>query len=290
MFTTILVPLDGSAHAEAVLPWVERLAPVLRAKAVVLNVVNLGQLTPAMSRETIDYFGNVYQQLLDGQTAAAGTYLAHVAERLQTAGCATTTQVEFGDTASVIIDAVGGAPGSTLVAMATHGRTGLARFSLGSIAGRVVRGVQTPVLLVRPLADQPRALDSILVPLDGSTTAEAVLPSVETLALALSARVVLMRATDEKSMRRATYLEEVASRLRQAGVADVSYHQTSGPPAEAILHRAVWEHSSLIAMATHGRSGVRHWMFGSVAEHVLHAATMPLLLVRGQEPPRNTTE
>jgi nucleotide-binding universal stress UspA family protein len=281
MFSTVLVPLDGSTHAETVLPWVERLAPPLGAKVIVLRVVNLEQLPPSSSQIRVST--TLYEQWLALQTAEAEEYLAGIAPRLEAAGCQTTTQVAFGNTAGAIADVVDKAPDSTLVAMTTHGRTGLARVALGSVANEVVRAVEAPVLLVRPLAEQPQALDSILAPLDGSKIGEAVLPAVEAIARALPARVLLMLATDRHDAMAAPYLEHVADRLKQSGIGEVSHRVLAGPPGEAILQAATEDRSSLIAMTTYGRSGVRRWVFGSVAEQVLHAATVPTLLVRGRE-------
>jgi nucleotide-binding universal stress UspA family protein len=156
----------------------------------------------------------------------------------------------------------------------------MARFALGSVAGQVVHEARAPVLLVRPLAEQPRSFDSMLVPLDGSLTAEAVLSPVETLASALGARVTLLTVTDGSEVIASSYLEGVTTRLSAAKLGNIQSQTVQGRPADQIISIAEREHVSLIAMATHGRTGVRHWILGSVAEEVLHRATIPTLLVR----------
>jgi nucleotide-binding universal stress UspA family protein len=174
----------------------------------------------------------------------------------------------------------------TLVMMSTHGRTGLSRFALGSVAELVVREAATPVFLVRGLADHPCTFDSILVPLDGSTIAEAVLPCVEAIAPALKSKVFLLRVPANEDVTDARdYLTAIATRLRAAGIKDVHTSVRPGPADEAIIHTAERENVSFIAMATHGRSGVRRWVLGSIADRVLHTAPIPTLLVRGEEGP-----
>jgi nucleotide-binding universal stress UspA family protein len=281
MFTRWVVPLDGSETAEAVLPWVERLAPRCNAEVVLLAVVSLGSIARDLSGDQY-ITAAVYEQVIQGEKAALNDYLAKVGERLTAAGCRTAFQVLVGQPASAIIDTAAEDVGETLVAMTTHGRTGLARFALGSVAGQVVRALPVPVLLVRSGAQQRPTLDTMLVPLDGSATAEAVLPAVEMLAPAFGTRVLLLTVSGESDGPASAYLERIAARLSSAGITDVETRIIAGSPAEVILSIAGQTSADIIAMATHGRTGVRHWVLGSVAEDVLHQATVPVLLVRGR--------
>lgn len=307
MYEQLLVPLDGSELAEKTLPYVEVLAPKLRAEVVLLRAVNIELLARYLPEGPLP--PDVYQRVIDAETEAAADYLNGVAERLRSLGIATRVEVPLAPPASAILDAVAHAR-STLITMATHGRTGLARFALGSVAELVVRGAEAPVLLVRALTEQPHALDPILVPLDGSPLAEVALPHAEALAVALAARVVLVRALDpaeapevrtalkeagsaleplpdwvlthtHPAVDAAGYLKQIDERLRTVGIRDVRYEVVLGPAAEAILAAVARHGAGLIVMATHGRTGLQRWVMGSVADRVLHTVTVPLLLVRG---------
>ncbi len=138
----------------------------------------------------------------------------------------------------------------------------------------------------------------ILVPLDGSAFAEAILPHVRELALCTGAEIVLLRVAvrwmydyaapvplsagvlpEESDQESAAYLERVAGELREMGVR-VTTEVCAGPVAETILEYAEGIHADLIAMSTHGRSGLARWFIGSVADKVVRAAKLPVLLAR----------
>ncbi len=145
----------------------------------------------------------------------------------------------------------------------------------------------------------------ILVPLDGSPLAEAALPPVVELAQCTGAKIILLRVlltpvyeymmtdpvvatvtAEAKEINRdevQNYLEYMAAGLRQKGLT-VETQVCEGPIADAILDYAESIHTDLIAMSTHGRSGLARWLIGSVADKVVHAATMPVLLVRPRLP------
>lgn len=136
----------------------------------------------------------------------------------------------------------------------------------------------------------------IVVALDGSENAELVLPHVVALAARCASRVTLVQATDSMATvpladvdptpivdrehaAASAYLTGVAGRLRRRGI-DVSTDEPEGPPAEAIAASARRLDAGLIALTTHGRSGLAHMVFGSVAESLLREAPCPVLLVR----------
>ncbi|MBI4640048.1 MAG: universal stress protein [Candidatus Tectomicrobia bacterium] len=139
----------------------------------------------------------------------------------------------------------------------------------------------------------------ILVPLDGSELAEAILPQVEELAQALQGEIFLVRVVfvsihsypglDLTQLQLSvineaeSYLEKVAQRLTQKGL-KVDTSVRYGDTAEEILEHIHDRGIDLIAMSTHGRSGIKRWMLGSVAEKVLRAASVPLLLIRASQP------
>ncbi|MGD8835793.1 MAG: universal stress protein [Desulfobacteraceae bacterium] len=137
---------------------------------------------------------------------------------------------------------------------------------------------------------------SMLIPLDGSKLAEAILPEVEELARILKAKLYLIRVsraqvlpgrdpTDSQVevVRRAQeYLEELKNKL-SARHADIQIHAPYGSPADKILEVCRRQRVEMIAMSTHGRSGIGRWLLGSVAEKVVRHSDVPVLLLRAQE-------
>lgn len=138
----------------------------------------------------------------------------------------------------------------------------------------------------------------ILVPLDGSELAEAVLPHVEAIAKANDAQVVIVRVAINPATEFAMtdpyiagqmvqslesnakeYLNEMCKRLTEQGL-KVSMQIAEGPIADSILQVATDEKIDLIAMSTHGRSGVARWLIGSIADKVVRGANIPVLLIR----------
>ena len=123
----------------------------------------------------------------------------------------------------------------------------------------------------------------ILVPLDGSTLSEGILPYVRSLARVIHVPVELLRVNDSAQPRAhrvqvGEYLEKIAASF--SGITDVQCRVDLGNPADMIVDRAAAQPDTLIAMATHGYSGAQRWLLGSIAEKVLHATTNHLLLVR----------
>lgn len=138
-------------------------------------------------------------------------------------------------------------------------------------------------------------LERILVPLDGSTLAEAALTKAVPLAKeAGGASIVLVRATEASAIaggdpieaqvavvkEAEAYLEAVAARVRESGVKEVSTSVWYGPPAPAIVEAADMTRADVIVMSTHGRSGLGRLVLGSVAESVLRGTHIPILLLR----------
>lgn len=155
--------------------------------------------------------------------------------------------------------------------------------------------------------------ERMLVPLDGSVSAEAILPFAEQVAGPLDAEMVLFRVLEPPSpielvasagvvspdtftlrgMEAKRYLSEIERRLAKQGLR-VRTRVTLGSPAEEILAAAQSTSADLIAMATRGRSGIGRALFGSVAESVLRASPVPVLLIRtlpkSEEPPQHKTK
>jgi nucleotide-binding universal stress UspA family protein len=210
--------------------------------------------------------------------------------------------VEIGKAEELIIDKAA-ADKNTLIVMTTHGRSGIQRWLLGSVADKVLHGSTNHMFLVRA-TDQGQtegevALTKVIVPLDGSPLAEKVLPHVVDVAKKMGIGVVFFRAyalppavsADEYG----TYSEELFSQLEaeakdylaekvteveQKGVENVSSVVDIGYGAEEIIRLARKTSNNFIAMCTHGRSGVTRWVLGSVTERVVRHSGDPVLIIR----------
>jgi len=283
MIRTVLVPLDGSKAAEAVIPYVELIASRTGAAVRLLTVVH---------EDT-------------GETKA-GEALAYLDDRAAALRpLSGSTSVKSGGEAQVIL-AEADAGDADLIAMSTHGRSGLMRWVLGSVATKVLHATSRPLLLVRARdrADAPPAVvDRILVPLDGSQVSLSVLPYVEELAETLGASLVLYNAVlpldiypgteltpvrvgtiiDDLLAQGQSFLAEVAKEIEGRGKVKARSVVTIGFPVDEVVRVAAEVKAGLIALATHGRSGVNRWVMGSVADGVVRRSSLPCLLVRPPE-------
>ncbi|HNP69866.1 MAG TPA: universal stress protein [Kouleothrix sp.] len=308
---TILVPLDGSALAEQILQYVQVVAPLLDASVRLVQVVS----EPAPESVLVESMTGLYgvsepvahqrersRVALDETLAGAEAYLAARAARLEDAGLEVTFDVQIGSAPEIIVD-IAHSSQIKLIAMATHGYSGLRRWVLGSVADRVVQAATVPVLLIRATQYSQRGfgLSRVLLPLDGSELALQALPLARELALKSGAELMFVEAVspDVESYpslvaqpvspygttvgalhdQAKRNLAMLADQVRAGGVAVASIVE-NGPAAEVIVDEATRQNISLIVMATHGRGGLRRWAMGSVADKVLHAAHIPLLLVR----------
>jgi nucleotide-binding universal stress UspA family protein len=307
----ILVPLDGSALAETVLPHAVRLAQATRRGLILLRVIPLPGWTDPLAAAIPTTAGAYVTWETD--IVAARDYLGSVVERLQITELPMQTMVLEGDPATVIVGYAQEHPEGLLLAMATHGRSGLGRWVFGSVAERVLHATPVPLLLVRPPQDgKPVTVElaapyrQILIPLDGSVVAEQALVPAQQLAAAFDATLLLMAVVpirDDKTAAKvgvatphlgssqhaqkehlAQYLKSVAAGLTARGLR-VETQVLCGHPAEAILRDADYADADLIVMATHGRSGLQQLWLGSVALKVVQGTRRPVLLVRDQPLP-----
>ncbi|MBL4844976.1 MAG: universal stress protein [Planctomycetes bacterium] len=284
MFKKVLIPLDGSELSESLLEPLKRLlGDIEDASVLLLHVTPLG---PSGEGAT--------------PVPAENEALTRVAARLADWPLASETHEVLGDPASAILETVERLK-PDLIAMATHGRTGLERLVRGSVAERVLRRVSVPLLLVNPGSKARRediAFRRILVPLDGSPLADGVLPYVITIARSVGAEVTLLRVEPiEPYMAdplsgvpfvEPTYwnpqsvketLAPQLDRLLDAGI-DAEIEARIGDAAGEIT--ALAKDYDLVAFSSHGRGGVSRWWFGSVAEQVLRVVERPIFMVRGE--------
>ena len=292
MFRTILVPLDGSPAAERALPLAAALARTAGARVVLVRCAwvtgvpgwETERRQEAAAQEADDYLRPIAGELrLQDVRVDIRAIAAHPDQ-----GILWTLSDEHAD----------------LVVMTTHGRSGVGRFIFGSVAEAVLTQSHVPVLLVRassliePRLDPGR--DGLLVPLDGSPVAEAVLPYATEMARVLDATLILVRVVPLPSLltperlvepelsneifkmelqEAEDYLARLARQLREEGQRVLTYVEI-GPAAANILRKSDELNTVFVLMATHGRSGMNRLFFGSVAMEVLRRGDHPVMLIR----------
>jgi nucleotide-binding universal stress UspA family protein len=296
MLRRILVPLDGSPLAEAVLPAVGTLASRFNARVTLFHVLE----TAAPD--------TVHGQPHLTDPARAQAYLERLARHPLLAGCAVDVHVHETKATDVAASVVTHAEelGAELIALATHGERTLRSFLFGRVALRALQRGTTPILLVRPASAAATAFRcrTILVPLDGTSCHEPSLPMAAALATAFDATVALMTvvptvttlpgpqaataallpsATREvlnlAEQQTATYLQEREAALRTQGVA-VRSAVRRGDPVTALLDAAKAQQADLVVMATHGKGPLEAFWSGSLTPKVMETLDPPLLLVR----------
>jgi nucleotide-binding universal stress UspA family protein len=272
----ILLPLDGSELSETAIPLAESLARAQGAEVILARVVPPFLWYDQGQEGYMD--PQVYDDMVRLVREEADTYLAGKADLLRSDGLTVTVERLDGTPAATLLDCEERLR-PDLVVMATHGRTGLARFALGSTADIMVREGGVPVLFARSFSLAFTKLETALVPLDGSDVAEQALPMVEALAGKPLRAVRLLQAiasTDEYDEATA-YLQRVAERLSPLDIA-VSVEVEIEAPVDAISRAA--EGVDLVVLSTHGRGGLERLRHGSVAEQAMRHLATPTLLVR----------
>jgi nucleotide-binding universal stress UspA family protein len=300
-FQSILVPLDGSPRAEQALPLALSIAEPARSK---LRLVLVHRPPPApLGRAAARLYTSIELSLRKAEREYLKAWVNRVRSRTT---CPVTSATLTGPIAPSLEQYVREL-GPELVVMATHGRSPLQRAWLGSVADHLVRSLDVPVLLVRPRDGgaaelQPVQGGDILVPLDGSPLAEGALEPSKALARAWDAEIALIQviepltlATDPPmiastvyderltTIRRDAandYLEGVAERLRADGIRPSSAAVLGMGPVEALLDLARPERYGAVAIATHGRGGLRRMVLGSVADKLVRGADIPVLVCR----------
>jgi nucleotide-binding universal stress UspA family protein len=295
MYTRILLPLDGSKVAEQVLPYARFLAKALKIPVELLEVVDLEALRLLANPER----GRYVDTLLNERMETNKSYLAAIAQSFQ--GAQVTCLVEKGKAEDVVIERAA-TDKDMLIVMATHGRSGIQRWVLGSVADKVLHGSTNHLFLIRA-NDQAKAggeapLKKVIVPLDGSPLAETVLPYVVDLGKKMRLEVILVRAyalptstadeyqtyTDELigliEAEARDYLAEKIKEAKGKGLENVSSVVNVGYGAEEIITLARNTPDNFIAMCTHGRSGVKRFVLGSVTDRVVRHSGDPVLIIR----------
>ncbi|MFH1559908.1 MAG: universal stress protein [Chloroflexota bacterium] len=322
----ILVPLDGSVFSEAILGPVVQVAEAVDAEVHLLTVVedpekrntwleafaragegteDIGIATPFPAQVSQPSESGVDTeskgQALERAIHTAEEYLAQIAGRFSP-GRAKTKVITGEDTVGIILD-FSLEQRVDLIAMSTHGRSGLGRWVFGSTADKLLHSDSLSLLLIRPkdAGEAPKPIDTLIVPLDGSELAESALPYVENLAKQMALKISLMRIVSTPTLAytgteayvydpkifsglendAVNYLRQKQTELEHKGF-KVEHTVKGGYPADYIIDFAEAHEGSLIVMSTHGRSGIGRWLMGSVADRVLRASYSPILLIRPQ--------
>lgn len=325
MFRRILVPLDGSERAERAVLMAAHMARASSGSITLLRVVE----TP------VEYWSSLAQvpsatlveTAIESDIAESERYLTALAASPRLSGVTVQTVTLFGQVAPTILSTAN-TYDADIIVLCTHGRTGMTRWIMGSIAEKIAHHATCPVLILRETSPLPVLSDAesgspirALVPLDGSAHAKAALsPAIELVTTLPShskgalhlVRVVTPPTFDEglsldqqqelrthALYRAKRYLTSTTEQL-QEGLIAPSLASLKIPvtwsvvvdddAAQGILRLAekgedaegssVFGGCDVIVMATHGRSGLQRWAIGSVAERVLNATKLPILIVR----------
>jgi len=302
MFEKILVPLDGSPLAQGILPYVTLLARGFRSRVTLFHAAE----TP-LDRQAPEQKSYV-NETMERIRPLAENYLEGVAPELRREGLEVDTKVVEGKATEQIVE-FAEQQNVDLIAMSTHGRSGLTRWVAGSVVDRLLRASRRPLLLVRPREEtaggQATAhLSKIVVPLDGSRPAEWALPFAEALGQVLNLEITLIQVIGVETtvefspMAPVTwavpadllqkldvvasgYLAGLAKELERKGLS-VQWEVLRGPPAPRIVEFARQTPGCLVAMTSHGRSGFRRWFLGSVADEVVRHTGEPVLIIRSR--------
>jgi nucleotide-binding universal stress UspA family protein len=277
MLNRILVPLDGSELAERALIYADFVARPTSAKVLLVRA--------AMSHTLAGVDG---QERRVGAIHEAEDYLARVKADLTSRGLDVETVVPYGPAAESVADRARLQP-TDLIVMSSHGRTGPARLLFGSVAESVVSRTSVPVMLERawhPIVRAPLLGPgmSLMLLLDGSPFAEAGVDPAARLALNLGVRLDLVRVivdpgdVDAASAYVETIREAIAASHPALQIATTVRFGDDAP--DEIVHLLTETKPTIVVMATHGRTGLRRSLVGSVAGHIMRHATAPLVLVR----------
>jgi len=290
----VLVPLDGSDLSEAALPMARRLTRSSGSVLELVTVYDRGSIP-------VEEWDSAYPEI-------ARSYLDRIAGELTADGSTVETSFLVGNPADQI-RALAAKQESDFVVMSTHGRGPFSRFWLGSVTDDLVRTMPAPLVLIRPEDESAEGeepgLINVLVTLDGSENAEAVLPTAAAMGHDFGAHYTLLRVirypdelvsaympnsvqlsqqvVDEGVRNAKAYLEPLVAKLREEGLEADARVVVDSRPASAIIGYAQDQNMDLIAMATHGRGGVTRALMGSVTDKVVRGAHTPVLVVRSTE-------
>lgn len=310
MYTKIAVPLDGSFLAEKALPYAIRLAKTLDAQLLLLQIAELPPYTDGNFLLEAEITRNTWEYLEGVKTAITNPeMILHLPE----------DEVEFKpiyDRADFELADIAIAENADLMVMTTHGRGGLARLVLGSVAAKVIRQAAIPVILIQPTDAEEALQDAtdslnlgrrvgpVVVTLDGTRDAETAIEPAMTLARQLATSIHLVQVINPPTPSRITtftptynynyyqqekqflqdkeeanhYLESVRARIAERGLRCVKEVRI-GYPATEIAGYARNVSAITVVMATHARGKFGRILLGSVADQVMRHSHLPVMMV-----------
>lgn len=294
----MLVPLDGSEFAEQALPAAEVLARAFHAHLSLVSVFDSrGRLA------TIPFSKSQYKESRSERDAGE-TYLMRVTERLRQKGIYVDYTILQGPVAETIIK-YAEKHDADMIIISSHGRGGVPRWIMGSVANRMIQMTTKPILIIRPIeGEAPPPLphfDCLLVALDGSRNAESVLPFVRA-STRFDSRVILLSVPEiPDEYRYGAVVEEIAQLRKQAveaaeeylkGVAyvlredgiKVDLRVEGSRPAKTIIRIAEEENVDVVMLTTHGQGEFDRLFMGSVADRVIQNTRSPVFIVPSSSP------
>ena len=278
MFEEIVVPLDCSKLAEVALPYAEELGAKMGSDIVLLTV------TESEDAKELESYVRYIKKIEEATKSYAKKYIESEGDKALQVVIATRT----GDPAHGIIEYTLNSS-FPLIVMASHGRSGMSRWAVGSVADKVVRsGNLQPVMLIRANDSrsdirEKRLLKKALVPLDGSSGSEAVIPYISNIAYKLEMELTLLQVVPEANHSETdaeSYLQSMCSKIEDIVDIDVNYKVCVGSVAEIIIDLADELTVDLVAMSTHGMNRNNPLSLGSVAQKVFLGGNTPLLLIK----------
>lgn len=298
MLHKILVPLDGSIAAETALVPAMQLGRSTGAELLLLRALETNYMAMPMMANGYELTWPV--AALENSRQEIAEYLAGARRLHDCAACHVQALEMEGDAASCIVDTADD-EAVDLIVMSTHGHTGVRRVIFGSVTERVLHAAPCPVLVTR--AKDP--IRRMLITLDGSVLGESVLEPALAIAHAVEARIILMRVNEviplnpldmaaswdwdipepekrlmgERRQAAEAYLREVVGRL-DLSPAEVETIVLDGSPVDRIQEFARLYNIDLLAMSTHGHTGLRRWLYGSVTAQVMRGSHCSMLVVR----------
>lgn len=299
MLRSLLVPLDGTRFSERALPLAEGIAQATGASLHLAHVHVPHPPEELLGSPHFQWEGGDLDEYDRHDCRDECAYLDEVARRVMTGS---TTKVDtallHGEIQESLTDYAARVKADVVV-LTTHCRRGLERAWKGSIADALVRAGDLPVLAIHPdqaESAEPLSVKNVLVPLDGSGTAESILPYALEMAQAFQARVTLLQVVSagfpgpagtapplfEQSARALQegeeYLGLIYRRVRRRGLDADTMVIAHAHPGQAIVDVAREVGADVIAMATHGYSGVKRVLLGSITGEVLRTCGRPVLI------------
>lgn len=295
MYRQILVPLDGSAFAEAALPLALEISRRTGADMHLVTVL-----------EPVTSFA--YEGWEDAAVEWSRKYLDDVLERTEGQGGGAIDHAVLNGHTVETLQKEAEAREADLVVMASHGRGALSRMWLGSVADGFVRQTHLPVVLVRPeedaepVEDFTHSFETLLIPLDGSELSESAMEHATEFGELFDSAYHLTRVVsypvdiaspylphtaqlnqqvmEDAKRGAADYLESRAEGMRRRGLRVTTSVVVDAQAGQGIIAETEAVGADIVAMATHGRKGISRVVLGSAADKVLRGIHVPLLLHR----------